>query len=101
MSTEMPDSAGACVRAVASADVGGRAAGTPLGSAPDGDAPLSRSRSPIRHLLPAEQAAQERLARRIAAARARDERRERLDVLREARARRGVTQQQAAVDGVD
>src|ERR1700749_551167 len=100
MSTEMPDSAGAWVSAVASACDGGRGGAMLAGRAPGGGAPFRRSRSPICDLLAAEQAAQERLARRLAV-RAGDERRQRLDVLREARPGRGVAQQEPAVDGVD
>src|SRR6267142_4154198 len=94
----MPDSCGACDRAVTSGDAAGRwrfAAGTP------GGAPLSRSRSPICDLLATEQAAEERAARSVIPTRAGDERREGLDVLRETRARRGVAQEEASVDGVD
>src|SRR5438094_840782 len=98
MSTEMPDSCGACESAVTSADDGGRAV---LAGAMPGGGPLRRSRSPICHLLAAEQAAEERAPRRLVAALAGDEHGQALDVLREARARRGVTQQEAAVDGVD
>src|SRR5579862_8304833 len=95
MSAEMPDHCAVCV-SVTSAAAGGRGAL----NAPLGGGAFSRSRRPICRLL-AEEAAEERLARRLILARAGDEQDETLDGLREARARRRVLQEQAAVEGVD
>src|SRR5450432_3142685 len=96
MSTEMAENCGACVSAVESpAEARGGA-----GTAPGGGA-FSRSRSPISDLLAAEQTAQERAPWRLIATCAGDERRQALDVLREARPGRRVSEEQTTIDGVD